>query len=60
LDREKYGEKRNGEKPSQVIDGTGKNMEERIEREKSGKITPNDLLPPPAVNATKPRSKPGN
>jgi len=35
-------------------------MEGRTEKAKSGKIAPNDLLPPPAVNATKPRAKPGN
>jgi len=28
-----------------------------MERGKSGKIVHNDLLPPPAVNATKPRTK---
>jgi len=32
---------------------------ERMGREKSGKIAPNDLLPFPAVNATKPMAKPG-
>ena len=31
-----------------------------MEREKSGKIAPNDLLPSLAVNATKPRAKAGN
>ena len=62
LDREKYGVKGNGEKPSQVIAGTIGNTEGTNGKGENGKIASNDLLPSPAVNATKlkPRAKLGN